>query len=125
MLKNILQRRIFRKIISRDCGTVTAEFAVVLPWAVVIALALLGLGRAVICTMNCHDAAMQVTYYMVTHRNDSAASSIVEQIAGPGASVQISRGGNTVNIVVKCPLIPDPLHILPAMVESHVNQVLA
>ena len=98
MLKNILQRRIFRKIISRDCGTVTAEFAVVLPCAVVITLALLGLGRAVICTMNCHDAAMQVAYYMVTHRNDSAASSIVEQIAGPGASVQISRDGNTVNL---------------------------
>ena len=61
---------------------------------------------------------------MVTHHDDKAAASIVQKVAGSGASVQINRNGNMANIVVKCPLIPDPLHILPPLVESHVSQVL-
>lgn len=128
MLKNIVRKRFlraFNAFNARDFGAVTAEFAVVLPCAILLVLVLLGVGRAVVCTMNCHDAASQVAYYMVTHHDDKAVASIVQKVAGPGASVQVSRGGNMANIVVKCPLIPDPLHILPAMIESRVSQVLA
>lgn len=112
-------------VVKKDSGAVTAEFAIVLPCALVIVLVLLGLGRAVVCAMNCHDAAAQVAYYMVTHHNDKAAASIAQRVAGSGASVKVSKSGNVANIVVKCPLIPDPLHILPPLVESHVSQVLA
>ncbi|EIK86469.1 TadE family type IV pilus minor pilin [Gardnerella greenwoodii] len=130
MRKNILRKcfvlckKLLRNINTRDFGAVTAEFAVVLPCAIVLVVVLLGVGRAVVCNMNCHDAASQVAYYMVTHHDDKAAASIVQKVAGSGASVQINRNGNMANIVVKCPLIPDPLHILPPLVESHVSQVL-
>lgn len=124
MRKIIVCKRRFC-VIKKDSGAVTAEFAIVLPCALVIVLVLLGLGRAVVCAMNCHDAAAQVAYYMVTHHNDKAAASIAQRVAGSGASVKVSKSGNVANIVVKCPLIPDPLHILPPLVESHVSQVLA
>ncbi len=124
MRKIIVCKRRFC-VIKKDSGAVTAEFAIVLPCALAIVLVLLGLGRAVVCTMNCHDAAAQVAYYMVTHHNDKAAASIAQRVAGTGASVRVSKSGNVANIVVKCPLIPDPLHILPPLVESHVSQVLA
>ncbi|MBF9314962.1 pilus assembly protein [Bifidobacteriaceae bacterium NR002] len=124
MRKIIVCKRRLR-VVKKDSGAVTAEFAIVLPCALVIVLVLLGLGRAVVCAMNCHDAAAQVAYYMVTHHNDKAAASIAQRVAGSGASVKVSKSGNVANIVVKCPLIPDPLHILPPLVESHVSQVLA
>ena len=40
-----------------DCGTVTAEFAVVLPCVAAVAILVLCLGRASIVSMNCQDAA--------------------------------------------------------------------
>ncbi len=123
MRKNIC-KRLFNGSNLLDSGAVTAEFAIVLPCAILLVLVLLGVGRAVVCTMNCHDAAMQVAYYMVTHHDDKAAESIVQKVAGAGASVQISQVGNTADIVVKCPLVPDPLQVLPSLVESHVSQVL-
>lgn len=125
MRKNIACERLLRTNSVHDCGAVTAEFAIVLPCALMLILVLLGVGRAVVCAMNCHDAAAQVAYYMVTHHDDKAAASIAQKVAGPGASVRISRGSDTANIVVKCPLIPDPFHILPPLVESRVSQVLA
>lgn len=124
MRKVIVRKRLLRKISDYDRGTVTAEFSIVLPCALILLFVLIGIGRAVVCTMNCHDAAAQVAYYLVTHKDDKAAASIVQSVAGQGASVKISRSNNMANIVVKCPLIPDPLHILPPLVESHVNQVL-
>lgn len=123
--KNILSKRLLLGSSAKDSGAVTAEFAIVLPCALILVLVLFGLGGAVVRTMNCHDAAAQVAYYMVTHHDDKAAASIVQRVAGAGASAQVSRGGNVANIVVKCPLIPDPLHILPPLIESRVSQVLA
>lgn len=108
-----------------DDGAVTAEFSVVLPAVVLLALVLFGVGRAVVCSMNCHDAAAQVAYYIVTHRNTRDVNNIVTKVAGPGASVRVTKNNNFADIVVRCQVFPDPLHILPTVVESRISQVVS
>ena len=74
-----------------DCGTVTAEFAVVLPCVAAVAILVLCLGRASIVSMNCQDAA-----------------------AAGARAMAIDAGGEAK--VVRCPVAADPTGVLPASV---------
>ena len=85
-----------------DCGTVTAEFAVVLPCVAAVAILVLCLGRASIVSMNCQDAA--------------AAGARAMAIAGGGSTVSFAANANSVTVVVRCPVAADPTGVLPACV---------
>ena len=82
-----------------DCGTVTAEFAVVLPCVAAVAILVLCLGRASIVSMNCQDAA-----------------AAAQTIAGGGSTVSFAANANSVTVVVRCPVAADPTGVLPASV---------
>lgn len=107
-----------------DYGAVTAEFSVVLPAAIVVALILLGVGRTVVCSMNCHDAARQVAYHLVAYNDGTSLEDIVHRVAGSDASLKLKKYGNNVDISVSCPVIPDPMHVLPTVVHSDIKQIV-
>ena len=66
-----------------DCGTVTAEFAVVLPCVAAVAILVLCLGRASIVSMNCQDAAAAGARAMAIDAGGEAkARAAAQTIAG-------------------------------------------
>ena len=70
-----------------DCGTVTAEFAVVLPCVAAVAILVLCLGRASIVSMNCQDAAAAGARAMAIDAGGEAkARAAAQTIAGCGGS---------------------------------------
>ena len=86
-----------------DCGTVTAEFAVVLPCVAAVAILVLCLGRASIVSMNCQDAA-------------AAGARAMAIDAGGEAKARAAANANSVTVVVRCPVAADPTGVLPASV---------
>ena len=70
-----------------DCGTVTAEFAVVLPCVAAI------------------DAG-----------GEAKARAAAQTIAGGGSTVSFATNANSVTVVVRCPVAADPTGVLPASV---------
>ena len=94
-----------------DCGTVTAEFAVVLPCVAAVAILVLCLGRASIVSMNCQDAAAAGASAMAID-----AGAAAQTIAGGGSTVSFAANANSVTVVVRCPVAADPPGVLPASV---------
>ena len=96
-----------------DCGTVTAEFAVVLPCVA----AVLCLGRASIVSMNGQDAAAAGARAMAIDAGGEAkARAAAQTIAGGGSTVSFAANANSVTVVVRCPVAADPTGVLPASV---------
>ena len=108
----------------KDSGAVTAEFAIILPTVAVLAIVLIFVGKSVVNTMNCNDAAGQVAYYIASTHDSKEAQNIVHKVSGKNSSVKVEYVGNMADIVVSCPVVPDPLKILPMQVEARISQVL-
>lgn len=121
-------RRLFHKardaVRGVDSGVVTAEFATVLPAVVVIAALLLMLARAVTVEMNCQDAASVGARVAVTTKDNSRARSAALEAADHGSQVSVNRGIGKVDVVVSCPIMPDPLHVLPHAVKGKATGLL-
>lgn len=100
-----------------DCGTVTAEFAVVLPCVAAVAILVLCLGRASIVSMNCQDAVAAGARAMAIDAGGGAkARAAAQTIAGGGSTVSFVANANSVTVVVRCPVAADPTGVLPASV---------
>ncbi|WP_241520183.1 TadE/TadG family type IV pilus assembly protein [Bifidobacterium catulorum] len=96
-----------------DRGTVTAEFAVVLPTVMVVALMLFSSARAVIVNMNCQDAARAAARELVVAGDGPAdVAGVVTRIAGNGASVTTSVTDGMVVVTTRCPVLPGPLGVV-------------
>lgn len=108
----------------KDSGAATAEFAIILPTVAILAIVLIFVGKSVVNTMNCNDAAGQVAYYIASTHDSKEAQNIVHKVSGKNSSVKVEYVGNMANIVVSCPVVPDPLKILPMQVEARISQVL-
>ena len=108
----------------KDSGAVTAEFAIILPTVAILAIVLIFVGKSVVNTMNCNDAAGQVAYYIASTHDSKEAQNIVHKVSGKNSSVKVEYVGNMANIVVSCPVVPDPLKVLPVQVEARISQVL-
>lgn len=108
----------------KDSGAVTAEFAIILPTVAILAIVLIFVGKSVVNTMNCNDAAGQVAYYIASTHDSKEAQNIVHKVSGKNSSVKVEYVGNMANIVVSCPVVPDPLKVLPIQVEARISQVL-
>lgn len=108
----------------KDPGAVTAEFAIILPTVAILAIVLIFVGKSVVNTMNCNDAAGQVAYYIASTHDSKEAQNIVHKVSGKNSSVKVEYVGNMANIVVSCPVVPDPLKVLPMQVEARISQVL-
>ena len=97
-----------------DCGTVTAEFAVVLPCVAAVAILVLCLGRA---SLHCPDAAAAGARAMAIDAGGEAkARAAAQTIAGGGSTVSFAANANSVTVVVRCPVAADPTGVLPASV---------
>ncbi|NEG97076.1 hypothetical protein GFD17_09985 [Bifidobacterium sp. SMB2] len=109
-----------------DAGTVTAEFAVVLPAVMVVSLLLFSSARAVIVNMNCQEAARAAAREMVVagESGDADPAGVVARIAGSGATVSTATGGGQVTVITRCPLMPGPFGVLPVALEGRAVGVL-
>ena len=119
-----------------DEGAVTAEFAVVLPAVTAVAILLLGLSRATVVSLDCHDAASTITREMVVGASDggdggdgTAAAgidyqSIAHDIAGADASANVTQNGDRVTVIVNCPVVPDLLGVLPTRITATTTGVI-
>lgn len=111
-----------------DEGAATAEFAVLLPVVVAVAALLLGLTRATVVTMNCHRAAAVVvraeTLQSGGDTSGGNASDAVTSMVGSDASVTVHQRDGVVTASVRCPVMPDPLSILPVSVTATASGVL-
>ncbi|MBB2955313.1 hypothetical protein FHX77_000716 [Bifidobacterium commune] len=107
-----------------DEGAVTAEFAVVLPAVMVMAVLLMMLARTVTVEMSCQDAASAAARVAVVSGDDDEARSAAENAAGEKVDVSIKRRFKQVNVVVSCRVVPDPLHVLPMAVIGKATGVV-
>lgn len=106
-----------------DRGAVTAEFATILPAVMVIALVLMGLGRAVAVSMDCQDAASAVARELVVGGDGVNPADVARDVAGDKASVSVDRTDGLVHVTVSCPVVPGPGNILPARVQGKATGV--
>ena len=79
---------------DRDGGTVTAELAVALPGVMLLAVALLVTGQAVIGEVRCTDAARAGARLAARGESDPAVAA--EVASPPGTQVSIARGATLV-----------------------------
>ena len=101
-----------------DCGTVTAEFAVVLPCVAAVAILSVFGGRASIVSMNCQDARGRPVRgaMAIDAGGEAKARAAAQTIAGGGSTVSFAANANSVTVVVRCPVAADPTGVLPASV---------
>lgn len=105
-------------------GSATAEFAVVLPVVMVLAVLVLALARTSMVAMTCQDAANQAAR-VASADAQSNAGDIVARLAGGDASLTLAQGNGMVEAVVTCPVLPGPLGVLPAHVQGRAYGVKA
>ena len=113
--------------VTDEYGTVTAEFAVVLPCVVVVAALLLSLTRTVVVAMDCQDAAAVVARTLVMESDGRGARtdvvSIASQLVDGETSVDVDWRGRYVDVTVTCSVLPGPLGVLPARVTGSATGV--
>lgn len=100
-----------------DEGSVTAEFAIVLPAVIVVAALIMALSRAVVVSMDCRDAAAAAARQVVVEAESDPAA-VAADVAGSDVAVTVRRHGDDVEVTVRCPVLPGPLGILPASVTG-------
>lgn len=102
-----------------DVGAVTAEFASVLPVVLAIAVLLLALARGVMVSMTCQDAASAAARAVVSSGGGEAGSEAAARtVAGRDIDVEVSYDDNVVTVVTRCPVVPDPMGVLPSLMTG-------
>lgn len=96
-----------------DRGTVTAEFAILLPIVMALAMLVLGLTRTVIVGLNCQEAARTVAREIVVAGDSARAASLVHAMAGGSATVSLAGDADAITVSTQCPIVPDSLGVLP------------
>lgn len=100
----------------RDRGAVSAEFAIVLPAVMAMAVLLLAVTRAGMVAVDCQEAARTAARSIVV---DGVQADLSGALAvAPGATVSLADQNGIVRISVRCPVLPGPLDVLPATVEG-------
>ena len=103
-----------------DEGSATAEFAVVLPSVAAVAMLMLCLGRAVVVSMDCQDAAAVAAHAMTIAGRDGESRARSAALAAAGNDAR----ADSVTITVQCPVIPDPVGVLPTRVTAKATRYL-
>ncbi|BDR53777.1 hypothetical protein KIM372_16840 [Bombiscardovia nodaiensis] len=101
-----------------DCGSVTAEFAVILPAVVAVAALLLVLTQTVTVSLNCQDAARYAAREVVVNQGGGDPAAVAKKVAGPKAEVTLQRANQSVSVVVSCPVVAGPFGVLPPHVSG-------
>ena len=88
----------------RDRGSVTAELAVGLPAVVLLLVALLTVASSAIAQTRCTDAARAGARAAALGEPDGAVATTARRLAGPEASVAVSRSDEWVTVEVSSPV---------------------
>lgn len=102
-----------------DRGAVTAEFAVILPAIMMLALILLTSARASMIALSCQDAARITARTLAIQGDTRQAQSIAQQAINSAVHVQVQQTQDTVAVHTYCPVLPRPLTAIPFNVEGY------
>jgi Flp pilus assembly protein TadG len=101
-----------------DTGTVTAEFAMILPAVLALAVLLLALASAIIARMDCQDAAAAAARELVISGDAQRARDVAVLAAGQGTSMETWQSGRQFVITTNCPIVSDAYGLLPVSVSA-------
>jgi hypothetical protein len=85
---------------DRSSGSVTAEFALVLPVLALILAAVLAAGSAGVAKLRCIDAARSAARLAARHEPASMAMAAARAAGPDGAAVRLSTAGDLVRVQV-------------------------
>ena len=85
---------------GRSRGSVTAEFAVVLPVLALMLAAVLAAGSAGVAKLRCIDAARSAAQLAARHEPSTVALAAARAAGPEGAAVQLSTAGDLVRVQV-------------------------
>jgi hypothetical protein len=83
-----------------DRGSVTAEYAVMLPAAVLVLAVALSAGAATLQQVRLEEAAAATVRQLARGEDDAMARSTVQRMAGQGADLSASRAAGWVSVTV-------------------------
>lgn len=109
----------------------TAEFAIVIPAVIVVAMLILSLTSLVVSRVQCQDAAREGARTAQTLQSSGTLSTqgrqsitaAAKRHSGPYGEVSISESAQTVHVEVACPIGQGPLHVFPAKVHANAYAV--
>ena len=107
-----------------DSGTVTAEFAVVLPAVMALARLLLARTQTIRIGMICQDAANAAARELVIHQGKDDPAGLVSRMAGGSSELALERSGRQVQVTLSCPVVSTPLGILPPHIQGRAVAIL-
>jgi len=90
-------------------GSVTAELAVLLPGVVLAIVVILVAASAGVAQVRCADAARAGARAAALGKEPDQVSSIAEELAGPGAQVEVTESGQWVRVQVSLDVPLGPL----------------
>ena len=73
--------------------------------------------------MSCQDAAAVAVREIVVAGDESDPVGAAQAVAGADSSVSVTYGSEAVSVTVSCPVIPDPLGVLPTVVTAEATGV--
>jgi Cu/Zn superoxide dismutase len=111
--------------VPADSGSVTAEFAMVLPAVMALAMTLLALTSAVTARIDCQDAASAAAREMLTSGDAQRSEQVARVAGGNGTEVWIRREDTYIVVTTQCPILPDVLRALPLHVNGKAAGTLA
>lgn len=109
----------------------TAEFAIVIPAVIVVAMLILSLTSLVVSRVQCQDAAREGARTAQTLQSSGTLSTqgrqsitaAAKRHSGPYGEVSISESAQTVRVEVACPIGQGPLHVFPEKVHANAYAV--
>ena len=90
-------------------GSVTAELAIVLPGVVLVLVAVLLVCAAAVTQLRCADAARAAARSAALGESSGEVAAVASELAGKGATVQVSTDGAWVVVRVSQPISTGPL----------------
>lgn len=91
---------------QEDRGSVTAEFAVLLPVVAVLIGVLVTLAASAVAQLRCADAARVAARVAAIGEADAAVASAATRVAGPGARTAVARDDAWVAVTVEASVGP-------------------
>ncbi|HET7328666.1 MAG TPA: TadE family protein [Nocardioidaceae bacterium] len=90
----------------RERGTVTAEAAVVLPALIGVTMTLVWVVGAGVAQVRCVDAARDAVRALARDEPEAAVVAAAREMLPPGARVQVSRSGSSVEVRISYAATP-------------------
>lgn len=116
---------------ASDPGTVTAEFAIIFPTVIAVAVLILSLTRVIMVQLNCQEAARQAAYSVLLMQQEGyseqesarSAVSVGKKVAGDAARVDVDWQTESFTLRTACPVLSMRSFTLPLTVHAEARGV--